>query len=496
MKEKLRFRLLLAVLLCTFVLTGVRVFAEGWTFSEEIGLDESLPEGVLVEEKYDEAALAEIPWDETVSLESVSEDVASESNLLATDEQNLFGEEAVAEATDDAPDAFSLAENGMDSLTSQGEEEPPARITLSDAALSKLHCWKYEEDDYIGEWNNEDVHLAGDYIFEFHAPVEIYGAHDLDFDLEDRDDDDDSNDLYVYEFTVANGDPVSIEDISHRIHIPEDIYGGTITADKSSARAGDTVTLTATPKNENYTLDKLTVKQGKTKIDVVNGKFTMPDGDVTVHATFKASAVPAEPLHSTEGLAPKHLTGISGTTTSSSESYQMLFDDRTDTKWCVVDHVPCFVEFECREAFLPQGYSLTTANDNESEKGRNPSTWTLEARNSEGEAWTSLSEVIEDTTMADVNFTRYDFAIHATTAYRYYRLTITATQGAKVMQLSEFRLWGAKSEGSFHVSLPQEVTGGSITPGLTKESFSEGESVPLTLTPAQGYRFGKCTVTR
>lgn len=66
---------------------------------------------------------------------------------------------------------------------------------------------------------------------------------------------------------------------------------GTIKADKSSASKGSTVTITVTP-NKGYELGKLTVtdKNGKTVSVIAKGSgrysFTMPDGKVTVAASF------------------------------------------------------------------------------------------------------------------------------------------------------------------------------------------------------------------
>ncbi len=67
---------------------------------------------------------------------------------------------------------------------------------------------------------------------------------------------------------------------------------GTVTADKPTARYGETVTLTITPA-EGYAFDQLTVKDGETDIPVSTPAegtctFTMPAADVVVSATFKA----------------------------------------------------------------------------------------------------------------------------------------------------------------------------------------------------------------
>ena len=68
--------------------------------------------------------------------------------------------------------------------------------------------------------------------------------------------------------------------------------GGTVTADKQTAKYGETVTLTITP-NEGYEFDQLTVMDGETQVDVTittEGKYTfvMPAGNVEISATYKA----------------------------------------------------------------------------------------------------------------------------------------------------------------------------------------------------------------
>ena len=67
---------------------------------------------------------------------------------------------------------------------------------------------------------------------------------------------------------------------------------GTVTADKQTAKYGETVTLTITP-NEGYEFDQLTVMDGETQVAVTittDGKYTfvMPAGNVEISATYKA----------------------------------------------------------------------------------------------------------------------------------------------------------------------------------------------------------------
>ena len=70
-----------------------------------------------------------------------------------------------------------------------------------------------------------------------------------------------------------------------------DIENGAVEADKATAVAGETVTLTIHPA-EGYELDVLSVKAGDETIAVEGNTFTMPEAEVTVTATFKKTYVP------------------------------------------------------------------------------------------------------------------------------------------------------------------------------------------------------------
>ncbi|MBR2165551.1 MAG: chitobiase/beta-hexosaminidase C-terminal domain-containing protein [Paludibacteraceae bacterium] len=67
------------------------------------------------------------------------------------------------------------------------------------------------------------------------------------------------------------------------------VTGGTISADNSSACAGSTITLTATP-STHYTFSSWNVTSGGSPVTVTSNQFTMPSGNVTVNATFTEDA--------------------------------------------------------------------------------------------------------------------------------------------------------------------------------------------------------------
>lgn len=62
--------------------------------------------------------------------------------------------------------------------------------------------------------------------------------------------------------------------------------GGTASADRTSAAAGVTITLTATPESGYY------LSSWTGDVTVIDNKFTMPDNDVAILATFAAGEAP------------------------------------------------------------------------------------------------------------------------------------------------------------------------------------------------------------
>ena len=69
---------------------------------------------------------------------------------------------------------------------------------------------------------------------------------------------------------------------------------GTVTVDQTSAKKGDTVTITAVP-DTGYTLKSLTATDSSGKnISIMDSKFQMPASDVTINAVFEKKAADAE----------------------------------------------------------------------------------------------------------------------------------------------------------------------------------------------------------
>ena len=144
------------------------------------------------------------------------------------------------------------------------------------------------------------------------------------------------------------------------------------------------------------------------------------------------------------GNAQVTLTYDSSSDGYDGETASNLFDGNTSTKWCYSapsTSKSAWVVFKASQKCRLKGYTITTANDNTSSKGRNPKDWIIYGSNDKSE-WTKLDSVSNDTKLQDENFTPYEYTLATgiATKYEYYKWEITANQGASVFQVSEFSI--------------------------------------------------------
>ncbi len=144
------------------------------------------------------------------------------------------------------------------------------------------------------------------------------------------------------------------------------------------------------------------------------------------------------------GKAQMTLTYDSSSSGYSNETASNLFDGDTSTKWCYdapSTSSSAWVVFKANEACRLKGYTITTANDNASNRNRNPKDWKIYGSNDKSN-WTVLVSVSNDSKLQDENSTSYKYTLATgiATKYEYYKWEITANQGAGVFQVSEFSI--------------------------------------------------------
>lgn len=134
--------------------------------------------------------------------------------------------------------------------------------------------------------------------------------------------------LVVPMFVSCNQDDI-IDDLfepTYSIKVAGTIEHGTVSADKTNAHEGDTVTLTATPA-EGYEFSAFSVTDDKANaITVTDGSFTMPADNVTVGATFSKTA---ETINQEAAAAVTTKIGAIGTVSYTAESKAKIDEARS-----------------------------------------------------------------------------------------------------------------------------------------------------------------------
>ena len=128
-----------------------------------------------------------------------------------------------------------------------------------------------------------------------------------------------------------------------------------------------------------------------------------------------------------------------------SEGCENLYDGNVQTKWCVTKFSSAYVIFEFSSAASINGMIITTANDNSVYRGRSPRDFALYGSNqsslpSESDnSWEFVAAKNDDEVLDDTNYKTCKYSLESESRkYKYYKLEITKTKGANVMQMSEF----------------------------------------------------------
>ena len=270
---------------------------------------------------------------------------------------------------------------------------------------------------------------------------------------------------------------------------------GTVTADKETAKYGETVTLTITP-NEGYEFDQLRVLDGETQVDVTtttDGKYTfvMPAGNVEISATYKAIdyTITIEPAENGTVTADKQTANMGETVTltvTPDKGYeldeihvmngttQVAVTITTEGKYTFV--MPAG-NVEISATFKMVDYTVTiqpaengtiTADKTTANMGE---TVTLTITPNEGYELDEI-HVMNGTTQVAVTITtegKYTFVMPAG------NVEISAT-----FKMTDYAITITPAEN------------GTVT--ADKQTANMGETVTLTITPNEGYEFDQLTV--
>ena len=162
--------------------------------------------------------------------------------------------------------------------------------------------------------------------------------------------------------------------------------------------------------------------------------------NITVGSTMDVTAKKAfglpQSIHVTYGSGP---TGA-----NAQENSDCLFDHDPNTKWCNTnaEQARGEISFHTNEPVKAIQYSLTMANDHESNPGRVPGAWTLYGSN-DNTSWTAIDKGDagdKNTLLSAKNGEKVTFSIMHRGEYQYYKLVFD-TPGADGVQFADFELY-------------------------------------------------------
>lgn len=180
------------------------------------------------------------------------------------------------------------------------------------------------------------------------------------------------------------------------------------------------------------------------------------------------------------------ITGQYPNTTKPSEDIPSLIDNNTATKYFRSGRTALWVQYKSTTPAAVTKYTLTSGND---VPGRDPKNWTLQGSN-DTITWTSIDSRSNQT--FDSRGLTKSYTCTNTTAYRYYRLNITANNGDTGTQLAEWELFALQA-GNMMATVDMEVPVNvypNPTTGLFKVKLTDkkNKSYRLIVLDAKGHQ--------
>ena len=267
-------------------------------------------------------------------------------------------------------------------------------------------------------------------------------------------------------------------------------------------------------KKYDYALAPVTVNSvSGNAITTTTANFTSQQAIVKFNIKNKATDAALNVTSLTISVASNKLVkgmGICKSTTHTGYTYDNgsggfdapsgLVDGSTGSKWCAggehKSNNVWYCEFHTASAVQVDGYTLTTGNDNSTCTGRNPKDWVLKAKVNSGDAWTTIANVANESTMEDINFKPYDFIVDNPGTYQYFRIEISNARVGGTMQLSELQLWAGSYGTSYgDLTVTPASAASELTVALRNEKTGT-DTYNLTATVGEDiYSFEKSDVT-
>ena len=187
-------------------------------------------------------------------------------------------------------------------------------------------------------------------------------------------------------------------------------------------------------------------------------------------ALLSGSAWAQSEYHSYTNINHTYGSSSSLSTYNSDRYPERLFDNSLDTKYCVVFTGNTWagylsVTFESNDLIIPSKYVIYTGDDTQSNPGRNPKSWHIDAKVNESDSWTTI-HTVTNANLPTTNKTRVEYTLSGVnTAYKYFRFYINSVESGSIFQLQDFHFIATVQGEGFvlNQNLNEDLTCGGTT---------------------------------
>ncbi|MDR1810855.1 MAG: fibronectin type III domain-containing protein [Prevotella sp.] len=192
---------------------------------------------------------------------------------------------------------------------------------------------------------------------------------------------------------------------------------------------------------------------------------------VYVYADLLATAV-APVIPDITGLTGNSLSVQYENTSNTNENSPKGIDNDVNTKYLFYASAG-WMKLMLPKPYAVEQYEIVSAND---APERDPKTWKLEGSNNNA-AWTTIDSQQNQKFLNRKSPLRY--VVSNTTAYKYYRLSITGNNGGTLTQLAEFRLYANRDEAEMMaetVNAPTNLTAVAVSDNQIQLSWKDNSN--------------------
>ena len=197
---------------------------------------------------------------------------------------------------------------------------------------------------------------------------------------------------------------------------------------------------------------------------------------------FSSGAWAQTEYHSYTNINHTYGSSSSLSTYNSDRYPERLFDNSMDTKYCVVFTNNTWagylsVTFESNDLIIPSKYVIYTGDDTQSNPGRNPKSWHIDAKVNASDSWTTI-HTVTNANLPTTNKTRVEYTLSGVnTAYKYFRFYINSVESGSIFQLQDFHFIATVQGEGFVLdqNLNEDLTCGGSTYNFYDSGGANGD---------------------